>query len=215
MQGEILHITNGDCLNEYLSKRLGGECLPFREAMMDGDAADAVYSDEFIRVRAKALDISEAAYRENMGVCERLKKCTYKIIYLWFGKDTFCQMNLLGFLTYLEQIAYCGRVILRYIDDESFAVIQDDIEIKLGIYSSIYRDIFSFKRMPREMGVLDRKAIDLYFDYHASDGMLAELIKQNGNMDKDALIALLLEASADYGLSDLQAERLVGIYGES
>ena len=61
----------------------------------------------------------------------------------------------------------------------------------------------------RDMGVLCTDAIDLYFDYHSEDGALVKLIRANADKEKIELIALLLEQSKDYGLSDVQAERLI------
>ena len=118
-------------------------------------------------------------------------------------------MNLLTLLAYLEQIEYQGRLILNYIDDESFEVIEADIDVKLGIYSKIYKDVLISKSTPKYLGVLDVRAIDLYFDYHSDKGMLSNLIKKNINKEKTELISLLIEQSKDYGLSDLQAERLI------
>ena len=68
-----------------------------------------------------------------MSVCEVLSKNIYSTIYLWFGKDTFCQMNLLALLVYLEQIKYQGKLILNYIDDVTFEQIESNIDVKLGI----------------------------------------------------------------------------------
>ena len=118
-------------------------------------------------------------------------------------------MNLLALLAYLEQIQYPGKLILHYIDDETFAVIEKNIEIKLGIYSKIYQEVLLSKSMPEKLGVLNEVAVRLYFDYHSENGALLNLIKKNADKDKTELICLLLKASKEYGLSDLQAERLI------
>ena len=39
--------------------------------------------------------------------------------------------------------------------------------------------------------------------------MLATLIKNNADKSKSELLSLLMEASKDYGMSDLHAERLI------
>ena len=98
---------------------------------------------------------------------------------------------------------------LNYIDDETFAVLDSGINIELGVYSKIYQDVLISKTLPGDVGVLCSKAIDLYFDYHSDEGKLAEIVKANAHKDKMELISLLLEKSEDYGLSDLQAERLI------
>ena len=211
MQEKILNITNGDYFNQYFIAQFSGVAVPFCEAMMDGDVMAEIYSEEFIKLRSNVLNVSENEYRANMYVPDILSKSTYSTIALWFGKDTFCQMNLLTLLAYLEQIEYQGKVILNYIDDETFEVIEADIDVALGIYSKIYEDILLSKLRPQELGVLNASAVDLYFDYHSDNGMLSNLIKKNANKDKTELICLLLKESKNYGLSDLQAERLINI----
>ena len=104
---------------------------------------------------------------------------------------------------------YQGKLILNYIDDETFEVVEGDIPVKLGGYGKIYEDVFISKLMPQEFGVLNASAIELYFDYHSDDGMLSNLIKKNADKDKTDLICLLLKAGKAYGLSDLQAEKLI------
>ena len=209
MQEKILNITNGDYFNEYFITHFGGVAVPFCEAMMDGDVVAEVYSEEFIKLRSNMLNVSKNEYRAKMHVLDVLSKNTYSTISLWFGKDTFCQMNLLTLLAYLEQIKYQGKLILNFIDDETFEIIEKDIYVELGIYSNIYEDILISKLRPKDLGVLNANAIDLYFDYHSDNGMIANLIKNNAGKDKMELICLLLKESKAYGLSALQAEKLI------
>ena len=118
-------------------------------------------------------------------------------------------MNLLTLLAYLEQIKYQGKLILNYIDDESFEVIESNIPVVLGGYRNIFKDVLISKTTPKELGVLNQKAINLYFDYHSKNCRLIALIKNNAGKTKSELISLLLKASKDYGLSDLQIARLI------
>lgn len=209
MKNNILNITNGDYFNDYFKSKHDTTSVAFCEVMMDGETVCDIYSEDFIKLRCSALKVDQSKYRAKMHAYDALKQDTYHEIHLWFGKDTFCQMNLLTLLAYLEQIEYCGRIILNYINDETFEVLEPDIDVQLGKYKKIYTDILILKHMSGDIGVLDEKAIGLYFDYHSDDGMLVKLIKQNSNKNKMELICLLLEKSKDYGLSDLQAERLI------
>ena len=209
MQDEILNITNGDYFNEYFKDKFGGKAVPFCEDMMDGNVVFDIYSDEFINLRSKELNVSVEEYRSKMKVCDELNTKDYSKLHLWFGKDTFCQVNLLTLLAYLEQLRFDGKVILNYIDDETFEVIEKNIDVKLGLYRKVYEDILMFGQIPREVGILDTRAIDLYFDYHSNEGMLALLVRENADKDKIALVSLLLENSKEYGLSDLQAENMI------
>ena len=209
MHSKILNITNGEYFNEYFISNFGGAAVPFCEAVMDGEVLTDIYSEEFIAVRAKSLNITENEYKTKMYAYNALNYNDYKTICLWFGKDTFCQVNLLTLLAYLEQIQYDGEIKLNYIDDETFDVLESDINFELGVYSEIYEQVLISKKLPSDVGVLCHRAIDLYFDYHSDIGTLAEIVKANAYKDKMELIGLLLEESKDYGLSDLQIERLI------
>ena len=209
MHTEILNITNGEYFNGYFISNFGGRAVPFCEAIMDGEVLYDIYSEEFISVRAKSLNITIDEYKAKMYAHNALNNNDYKTISLWFGKDTFCQINLLMLLAYLEQIQYDGELNLNYIDDETFEVLESDISVELGVYNKIYEQVLISKNLPKDVGVLCFRAIDLYFDYHSDEGTLAKIVKANDQKDKTELIGLLLEKSKDYGLSDLQAERLI------
>ena len=208
----VLNITNGDYFNDYFLSKFGGEALSFCEAMMDGDTVSDIYSDEFVKLRSSELGVSADEYKSKMHVHRALAENRYKELRLWFGKDTFCQANLLTLLAYLEQIGYGGRVALNYIDDETFEVIEENVPVALGIYKKLYEEILIAKKRPSDLGVLDAEAIGLYFDYHSDNGALARLVRENSDKDEMSLICLLLEASKAYGLSDVQAGKLVERY---
>lgn len=209
MQKKTLNITNGDCFNDYFITKFGGAAIPFCEAMMDGETTADIFSEEFVALRARSLNVSEAEYRGKMYVYDYLSSDDYQELRLWFGKDTFCQMNLLTLLAYLEQISYSGKVTLNYIDDETFEVTEANIDVQLGIYSRIYEDALVSRKATSDVGALCAAAIDLFFDYRSEDGKLMKLIRANATKEKPELIRLLLEESRDYGLSDLQAEGLI------
>lgn len=208
----ILNITNGDYFNDYFLSKLGGAAVPFCEAMMDGDAIPDIYSDEFIELRSKELCVSTEEYKVKMHVPKALAENKYNELRLWFGKDTFCQTNLLTLLAYLEQIGYGGQVFLNYIDDENFEVLEENISVTLDSYKRIYEDILITKKHPTNLGVLDAEGIELYFDYLSDTGALAQLVRENSDKDDLNLVCLLLENSKAYGLSDLQAGKLVEKY---
>lgn len=212
MNEKILNITNGDVFNEYFLSKFGGEAIPFREVMMDGDTVLDIYSDEFIEVRAQALGVKIEEYKSKMLTCGGLDILGYKKLNLWFGKDTFCQMNLLTLLAYLEQIDYSGEIFLNYIDDETFETLEENIRVELGIYKNLYQEILINKNQIDNLGVLVARSIELFFDYHSKNGTLAEMVRNNVNMAQTDLICLLLQNSREYGLSDIQAKNLIDKY---
>ena len=126
--------------------------------------------------------------------------------------ETLFLENLLTLLAYLEQIDYKGSIILNLIDDESFNIIRREITVELGIYKKLYRDILINKINSKELGVINKSAVDLYFDYHCDDGALARKVRENADMNDAELICLLLNCSREYGLSDLQAQELINRY---
>ena len=209
MDNKILNITNGEYFNEYYISKFGGLSVPFCEVMMDGETIANIYSQQFIELRAKSLNITENEYKSKMYVYNVLNNNNYPSICLWFGKDTFCQVNLLTLLAYLEQIGYQGELKLNYIDDETFEVLEPDIDVKLGAYSKIYEDVLILKKLPQDVGILTARAIELYFDYISLNGNLCRLILENRNKTRTELISLLLISSREYGLSDFEAERLI------
>ena len=206
---KILNITNGDYFNRFFMEKFGGVAVAFCEAMMDGDTVESIYSADFVKVRCSALGVSEDTYKSKMTAYDALQKGGWKEIRLWFGKDTFCQVNLLTVLAYLEQICFDGRVAVQYIDDETFALIGEPIFVQLGIYQKAYEEIFMRKQIPSQTGVLVANALYLYLDYHDKNGALAWLVRENADKDKNTLMRLLMENSKQYGLSNLQAEKLI------
>lgn len=209
-----LNITNGDSFNEYFCKKYLSKALPFRENMMDGEAVSDIFSDDFIKLRAACHKVSENEYRDKSVVFNSLKADGFEEIILWFGKDTFCQMNLLTLLAFLEQIDYRGKVTLNLIDDETFEVLEENIDVNLGTYKWQYEEIIVRKNVVKTEGVLDVHAIELFFDYLSPEGTLAKLIKNNLHLNESGLICLLIEKSAEYGLSDIQAKNLIEKYSK-
>lgn len=212
MNEKILNITNGDAFNEYFLSKFGGKAVPFRESMMDGATVIDIYSNEFVAARSKELGVSEEEYREKMLTRGDLNILKFEKLNLWFGKDTFCQINVLTLLAYLEQIEYCGEVWLNYIDDETFDVIEANIKVELGIYENLYNEILINKNKTDKLGVLVSRSIGLFFDYRSETGALAETVRNNRNMEQTDLICLLLNNSKEYGLSDIQAKKLIEKY---
>ena len=210
----FLHITNGEFLKKHLLNKFNINSIPFNEAMMSGNTINTIFSDEFINFRSKQLNVSSDTYYSKIKDIILLKDKVneYDIIYLYFGLDTFCQINLLTLLAYLEQINYKNKLVLNIVDDYTNEIITKDINIQLNGYINLYNEILIKRNKVNSLKVINEYAIELYFDYLSSDGMLAKLIKENRNKSKEELVILLLANSKDYGLSDLQAIDLINKY---
>ena len=209
MSRNVLNITNGDCFNGYFISHFGGVAVPFCEAVIDGDVVDDIYSDQFVALRARCLGVTESQYRSKMWAYDALNKGGFTDVCLWFGKDTFCQVNLVTMLAYLEQIGFDGNTTLNYIDDRTFKTVEADIDVNLGGYKDLYRQILIEKIMPKDVGVLSKKAIEQYFDYHNKDGNLAILARKNCGKSKSELIQLLQKEGEEYGLTIAQLEKII------
>jgi len=122
---EIVNITAGEELTKILSKKYPNQFFtPFNEAMIKQSPADLsasvpLFSDEFIRVRARVHGVTEASYRENMRgfltFLAHLGEC--KTVVLWFGDEDFCRANRETVLATLQQRGFKGEVRLNIVDE--------------------------------------------------------------------------------------------------
>ncbi|WP_224490442.1 DUF1835 domain-containing protein [Robertkochia flava] len=103
-----LHITNGDSLTNALQKLdLKGDIVTWREMLCEGKTTIDVGSESFWRQRyeflhsryqvskKKFIDLTLKEYR---NLCNHKKQ---QEIVLWFEDDLFCQVNMLGVLSWL------------------------------------------------------------------------------------------------------------------
>ena len=213
----MVYITNGDAFNEHFQKKNGVVAIPFREAMMDGDVPDVpIFSDAFIRARASHHGVTQEYYRMHMQDMLSLKETLKEepALSLHFGCDTFCQMNLLTLLAYLEELGYTGKVSLTLIDDETFSTIEEGIPVPLGIYRAIFHTLLVVRRTTPILGVIRGDAIRHFWDYHNDDGFLAHTVREHSDEDEEDLLFRLINISAEYGLSEEMARRLIKKYKE-
>ena len=204
----ILNITNGDYFDQYFHTVSHEASVPFREAMMTGRTVSPIFSEHFIALRAAELHTTASHYQEQIAPLLLTIK-HHDRLRLWFGEDSFCQLNLLTLLAYLEQESYGGVITLNLIDDASFSIKKQDIPVKLGDYQKMYTAILADHTPTTADGVICQKAIELYFDYLSPNGQLVQIIKNHSPESDNQLLARLMEASEDYGLSDLQAMELI------
>ena len=103
-----LHITNGDSLTDRLQHlELKGDIVTWREMLCEGKTTIDIGSESFWRQRyeffhsrykvtkQKFIDLTLKEYR---NLCNHKKQ---QEIVLWFEDDLFCQINMLGVLSWL------------------------------------------------------------------------------------------------------------------
>ena len=209
-----LNITNGDYFNQYFINKYHKNAISFGEAMIDGNAVLDIFSSEFIKIRANSHNVSVQEYKNKFIDFINLRNKINEIsdINLYFGLDSFCVINLLTILAYLEEINYHGKVFLNVIDEDNYEITKKNIVVTLGIYKDIYNEILIKKNNVKDCGVLNRRGLDLYFDYLSPAGNLARIIKDNDNYDSDDLLLIILKESKEYGISDVMARNLINKY---
>ena len=205
MEKRVLNITNGIYFNEYICKTINGIFIPFNDAFLLGKPIYPLFSYEFIKERTLThyKDINKTKeYIGHMNFfiskTDEIKKLD-KVI-LWFGKDTFCLINMLGVLTYLEQINYNKEVQWNIIDDETFKLIDEGISIKLGSFKDSYLSLFDNLSFKSTNNLYLDKGIKDYLYLKDFNNDIYQYIRDNIN-NEDLLIDLL-NRTKEYGLSD-------------
>lgn len=208
---KIANIKNGEVFNQYFERTFYTKGIPFNEAIMVGNSTSHVFSNEFCINRASQLNASiEEYYKKLNAFFKFIRELEqYEEIILWFGSDTFCQLNLLTILCFLETRKYKGNVFTVIIDDESFNIIRGKTPITLVSYQELYEKILLNKEYVKCNDSIMDKAISLYFYYLSDKGKLAMIIKNNNTLSENQLIEKLLLEGMDYGISDLQAYHLI------
>ncbi|THD67902.1 DUF1835 domain-containing protein [Robertkochia marina] len=103
-----LHITNGDSMTGSLMRlELKGDIITWREMLCEGKTTIDVGSESFWRQRFEFLHSRYKVSKQNfidLTLKEYRNLCNHKKqqeIVLWFEDDLFCQVNMLGVLSWL------------------------------------------------------------------------------------------------------------------
>lgn len=207
----IINITNGTYLNSYLQKKYSNETfIPFNEAMIEGNPILPIFSDTFIDERCHTHQVSNESYLENMKGFLNFSKDiqSYDSIVLWFGKDMFCQLNLLTVLAYFHQENYHKPIYLNLIDEENYEIIEQ-IFIPIDNYLDIYRKFFIEHQFVHcQLTDLNQAMVD-FFNY---TNELIAFIKENNHLNYNELETRLMEKTKKYGLGNTQIHKLIQKY---
>ncbi|RAJ16164.1 DUF1835 domain-containing protein [Olleya aquimaris] len=108
MSHQILHITNGSSLTNYLnSLHIEGDKLTWHDMLCEGPTIKEMDNPKFFKIRKKFL---EKAYDVEYDVdtikneFNKLNDVTsYSEIVLWFEYDLFCHINLVAAISLIKQ----------------------------------------------------------------------------------------------------------------
>jgi len=116
-----INITSGELLNDILQARYTERFIPFNEAMIKGTYQSPLFSDEFIKERAKTHEVSETEYRDKLaGFLDLLNHLEdYNEIVLWFGDEPFCVKNTEVVVKALKKYGYQGSLVLNIVSEET------------------------------------------------------------------------------------------------
>lgn len=206
----ILNITNGEYFNNYIKQKNDGIFLPFNEAMITGDTSADIFSEEFLKIRSLHHHVSISEYKNKLNrlIDQNFIK-SFDEINLWFGKDAYCQINLLTLLAYFEQINFNGITNLIFIDDESFEILCDKTLIDFSNFKKIYCDVLLEKKSINSNNIIINKAIKDYLDLSFRQDIVSNFIRNNQDKDYSYLLAESLKISKDLGLSDTIINNLI------
>ena len=108
MAKDILHITNGSSLTQYLNELdYKGDFLTWHEMLCEGPTKKHINSDAFLTTRKKFLndfydvEIDEYEYKMEMHKLDDSEK--YSEIVLWFEYDLFCHINMVAVISLLNE----------------------------------------------------------------------------------------------------------------
>jgi Domain of unknown function (DUF1835) len=105
---EVLHITNGSSLTNYLQDlKITGDILTWQEMLCEGPTVKELDSDAFITARKTFLnttyniEIDIEEYKKEIDKLNHISK--YSEIVLWFEYDLFCHINMVAVISLILQ----------------------------------------------------------------------------------------------------------------
>jgi hypothetical protein len=165
--------------------------------MVDGKPKELIFSKEFIQERVKTHHTNLKLYQD-IVVCHLSFISNEKEIHMYFGKDMFCQINMLTLLSYLDQQKYDKNVTIHLCDEKNKKVIDKITIHPLGFHFLYHKIMCEHVFIKTPLPYLN-EAIPLYFQYFYKDkqtinNLLLKCKDLNGLLKKDTF----------YGLGDVQ-----------
>lgn len=205
-----LNITSGDYFNNYIKTKENGIFLPFNESILTGPVDINIFSSKFINIRSNYHAVSNDEYLNKLSKIVNPNYInTFDEINLWFGEDTFCVINLITILAYLEQIKYSGIIYYTRLDDYTNKIIKEKELIKLGIFNKVYETVILNKTFIQTNISFIDTTITNYLDLHNGLDNVSKYIKNNLDLDDNTLLINSLNNSKDLGLSDVIIQKII------
>ena len=203
-----INIVSGDAMAPYAEKLGCKEHMTaFGESIISGEVSPNLFSPEFISARAASLGTAPDKYRKKI-VQPLLKLRASDEVHLWFGKDMFCQMNLIAVLAVLERAGIKSAVFHEVFEDEM--VEKGSSEIETEGFGKIYADVIvNHVRCATSVPTIN-DAMELYFEYINADGPLCSFIRANSADSVLGLTIKIVKQFPEYGLGDIQCAELIG-----
>lgn len=200
---KTINILNGQCMYDYFKEnevKYEGSIIPFNEAMCVGTATEEIFSEDFIKNRCRAHNVSIEEYEKitfnNLG---QLLSGDFKKIVLWFDDDMFCQINMLTILAYLDYSGFTRDIVFNLVNNNYEIV--ESTNIHNRDYYKIYKDVMIKKRNRDDIEIPTLKeGIKLYLEFMKKDNEIVEYIKSH----KDCTVQELISKFYKYGLGDTQ-----------
>lgn len=145
--------------------------IPFGKSVPD------ILSDEFVELRAKALDDPLERTAESYNELKCLSKYKNAEIILLQFDWYMLQIWQLKMQAYIEQIGITNRIKRLCIDDSSFCINSvDDIDI-CGSHKAFYSLVCRHKPINSERYLIEPAAVKCYLDINSTNGELHAYIK--------------------------------------
>lgn len=141
----MIIITSGSYWKEEFKNKYRG-ILAFNEAMDRGTPDKIIFSEDFISERIETLGVSRELYMKK--TIEELKpfiSVKDEKIKLIFDDCSFCQINIITILGYLDFIGYKEKVELEYLTEKKQFIGNTMIDVE-GYYK-IYLDVLRKKKI--------------------------------------------------------------------
>ena len=208
-----LNITSGEYSYNSLKSKFNGIFIPFNEAMIDGETHQNIFSKDFIQIRSNHHNVTTNEYIDKLYELNKIEFInSFKEIVLWFGLDTFCQINMLTILAYLDQINYIGKVSFIGIDDYTNDIVKEKEVIEIKDFNKIYTDVLINNQIKYSNYSYINHAIDKYFEIISGTDEVSNFIKNNCQMSYEELMNKSLNISISLGLSDTIINKIINKY---